>query len=150
MKARMVASRSVAAARGLPPGRDDVARGAAQGGAGLVGVGQRAEPLEGQHAVQAVPRVEEPAGARSHVPGELPGHRSGRDARNLPGGQAAGGDAEVAQDGVELADRALVPGQVQGLRPGAGGGAGGVGECLGGCGGRLRLRQGREMDACWS
>ena len=68
------------------------------------------------------------------MPCELPGHGSWRYAGCLPDGQATGGDAEIAQGGVELADRALVPGRVQGLRPGAGGGAGGVGERLGGCG----------------
>ncbi|MGH3298510.1 MAG: hypothetical protein ACRDP7_42645 [Trebonia sp.] len=56
------------------------------------------------------------------MPGELPGRWLFRRARNLPGGQAAGGDAEVAQGRVKLADGALVSAWGQGPRPGAGGG----------------------------
>jgi hypothetical protein len=62
----------------------------------------------------------------------------------LVGGQAAGGDTQVAQDRVELADGAAVPGRAQGPRPGAGGGPGGCGDGAGRCRGPLRLRQRRR------
>ncbi len=59
---------------------------------------------------------------------------AGRDGDDLVAGQSPDGDAEVAQDGVQLADRPAVGVRLHRLFPRGGDGPGGVADRLRGCG----------------
>ena len=108
--------------------------------AGFVRVGQRTQALGREHAVEAFAGVEQPPGARVHVPREVRGHGICRHIGDLVAGEPSGGDAEIPQDRVQLADSAVRAGPVQGPRPGVGGDVGSVGHDPCGYGWVPRLR----------
>ena len=78
------------------------------------------------------------------MPREVRGHGIGRCIGDLVAGEPPGGDAEIPQDRVQLADSAAVPCRVQGPRPDVGGDVGGVSHGPGGYGRVMRLRQRRS------
>ena len=141
MRCSTVASRSAAVPSGCLQARIAFRAAWQSTVPGLAAVGQRAEALRGQHTVKMLPRIQQPSVARGKVRRELGGCGCGRGAGRLVPREPPGGDAEIAKDGVHLADRTGVPGRPCRPGPRIGGALRGVAE------GPRRLRRAAGDEA---